>query len=209
MLIPKKPFKRNEPTREAKKIFIFCEGLKREYEYFEYFTKIDSRINIRINRLDQHDNNSPLGLFDSAEKFFNATEIEFLEIDEVWFVIDTDQWGEQIKNLRDKCISKGWNVVQSNPCFEVWLYYHFKDDLIDEYDKCTEWKNIVNKLGDGGFDSRKHPIFIEDAIFRSKNNYKESNNSPSVGSTQVYKLAEQIFSLLKEKINTVRTTFKF
>lgn len=64
----------------------------------------------------------------------------------VWFVIDTDTWEREgkIALLRDFCKSnndhfpkeydevkpyQAWNVAQSNPCFEIWLYYHIYSDL--------------------------------------------------------------------------------
>lgn len=50
--------------------------------------------------------------------------------DNVWFVIDTDLWGSKITDLRNFCNSQNagldnetWFVSQSNPCFEIWLYY--------------------------------------------------------------------------------------
>ena len=37
MILTNRLFERQEPSKEAKSIYIFCEGVKREYQYFEYF----------------------------------------------------------------------------------------------------------------------------------------------------------------------------
>ncbi len=52
MILKKRLFERAEPSEDAKKIFIFCEGKKRERAYFNYFKAIDSRINIEVYELD-------------------------------------------------------------------------------------------------------------------------------------------------------------
>ncbi len=61
MILTNRCFEREPPTREAKSIYIFCEGVKREYEYFKYFREMDSRINVEIYKLNPKEDNSPLG----------------------------------------------------------------------------------------------------------------------------------------------------
>ena len=67
MLLRNRLFDREPPSREAKSIFIFCEGAKRERKYFQYFEEIDSRIRIEIYPLHSHEDNSPLGLLNIAK----------------------------------------------------------------------------------------------------------------------------------------------
>ncbi|MDM8529168.1 RloB domain-containing protein [Anaerolineales bacterium HSG24] len=97
MILRSRLFEREPPSREAKSIYIFCEGVKREYQYFQYFKEIDSRINVEIYKLHPHEDNSPLGLLSIAEKCIILSDdnpkpkYEFLENDEVWIVLDTDK----------------------------------------------------------------------------------------------------------------------
>ncbi len=51
MILTNRLFTRREPVKEAKSVYIFCEGKKREYQYFRYFQGIDSRINIVIHEI--------------------------------------------------------------------------------------------------------------------------------------------------------------
>ncbi len=40
MILTNRLFEREQPSREARSIYIFCEGARREYQYFEYFKEI-------------------------------------------------------------------------------------------------------------------------------------------------------------------------
>jgi hypothetical protein len=108
--------------------------------------------------------------------------------------------------VKEKCNEReNWFLSLSNPCFEVWLYYHFHTEkpIINNAEKCSVWKKFVNKSILGGFDSRKHPLFIETASYNAKQNYESVNDFPEIGSTQVFVLANSIIPLIKEKLNKV------
>lgn len=215
MILTNRLFERQAPSREAKSLYIFCEGAKREYQYFEYFREIDSRIKVEVNKLNPDENNSPKGLYDLAVSSFSGNKPKFTlqENDEVWIVIDTDpdksnSREEQIMQIKEVCQSKdNWFVVESNPCFEVWLYFH-QNEKIEEFesdDICKSWKQKVNESYDGGFDSRRHPIFIEEAIQNAERNFdSDKNNRPLKGSTEVYILAKSLFAVIKNKIRAVK-----
>ena len=74
MILTNRKFVREAPSRVSKSIFIFCEGAKREYQYFMFFKEMDSRINVEIHKLNHNDNNSPLGLLDIAKENVVAAE---------------------------------------------------------------------------------------------------------------------------------------
>jgi hypothetical protein len=207
-------FAKVEPDRDAKSLYIFCEGVKREKEYFNYFKEIDSRINIEVYDLKPQENNSPSGLFKIAETYIQTRKnpkgkYELIENDQVWIVIDrdydkADSRGPQIKQLKADCEDRNWSVCQSNPCFEVWLHYHFylEKPNLQNPDKCSEWKQYVNKVI-GGFNSKKHPLFIQTALENAKTNFQyDDNEFPIVSSTDVFRLAESILSVgsIKQKI---------
>ena len=122
-----KIYQRLPPNRDAKKVYIFCEG-DREVSYFNYFTNISSNIDI-IPIGSEEGKSDPVKLKDQAIVYFQKTSLNADYHDEVWFVIDTDRWNEkekiaQLKNfcLENKTDQNSWEVSQSNPSFEVWLY---------------------------------------------------------------------------------------
>ena len=215
MILTNRLFARKSPSREAKSIYIFCEGAKREYQYFLFFKEMDSRINIEVYKLSSEEDNSPLGLLAIAKNCLIATasnpnpKYSFQTNDEVWIVFDTDKDKEetrkpQIAKLKEECSTMpGWIAAQSNPCFEVWLHYHFCCYLpeIEDIEVCSNWKQKLNELSNGGFDSRKHPIFIEDAAVISEKNFLQVSGSPQIGSTELHKLAHSILPIVREKIS--------
>lgn len=216
MLSKNRLFERKAPDRSAKSIYIFCEGAKREFQYFGYFKEIDSRINIEIYPLSPTEDNSPNGLLEIAKKSILKSrsnpnpKYEVWEIDEVWIVIDADpdkfdSRVPQIKALREFCQEHNWNVAESNPCFEVWLYYHFASQKPDfEKQKgCNFWKVIQNEFP-GGFDSRKHPLFIHDAIENSISTFTKTGSMIDWGSTEVHNLGKAILETLGPKIEQIR-----
>lgn len=204
-------FKKEPPSDDAKKFFIVCEGAQAEADYFRYFRELDTRIELEVIPPEDGDNNSPTGLH---EKWISITSIgpdgeppkyDVEENDDIWFVIDTDKWGDKIDELRALTAGEEHTfVAQSNPCFEVWLCYHFSPDR-QEFagdDIARQWKKHLPKLTERNFDFKKHPILIRDAMLAARNNYTEINNQPGKGSTQVYQLAERIYALIYAKIDS-------
>lgn len=210
-LIRNKKYQRQAPTREAKKVYIFCEG-DREVSYFNYFTGISSNINI-IPIGNEDGKSDPLKLKEQAEKHFQGTSLNADYRDEVWFVIDTDRWNEndkitQLKTFcaQNKTNNNSWEVTQSNPSFEVWLYYHFIEEKPNEEDvkACTTFKAFLNNKVKGGFDARKAPIHIKTAIENSLKHYdKDDKGQPILYTTEVHNLANSIYPFLKDTISEI------
>lgn len=207
-------FKRQDPSRLAKAFLIFCEGQRREFDYFNYFRQLDSRINIVVIPPESDEDNSPEGLYRKATEFLigsivNAEPAHHKDhqYDEIWFVIDTDKWKHKIKGLKSGIENQdSWFVAQSNPCFELWLYFHFKYQT-PEFEGMKDshtWKSFVNEVAGGGFDCRKHPILITDAISNSKHGFSETDGYPDFLSTQVFRLAENICEVIEAKLLSTR-----
>lgn len=214
MILKDRLFTRREPSKDAKLFILFCEGKKREPQYFNYFKGICTKIKFEIIPPLDDDNNSPTGLYETAcLKIIQTEENPNPKYnndpnDEIWFVIDTDDWGDKIQGLKELCNNNhgNWFIAQSNPCFEVWLYYHFKEEIVhfEGIETPSKWKQLLNdEIIPGGFDSRKHPLKIGDAIKNAKLNFENDNNGPSIGSTEVYKLAENFFPYVSKEIQKV------
>ena len=214
ILSSKRPFKKEEPSEDAKKFVIVCEGAKREADYFRYFQALDSRVEVEIIRPEDGDNNSPTGLIKKVRLLTSVgpegekPKYELTEEDEIWFVIDTDTWGDKIEELRSGVAEEAelnMFVAQSNPCFEVWLCAHFSADVQDFVGirVADNWKKHLPLLQPGGFDSKKHPILIRQALDASKDNYVEDEaGEPVLGTSQLFLLAERIYEVIGKKIDS-------
>jgi hypothetical protein len=187
--------------------YIFCEGKSREYEYFRYFRELSSKIQLIIIP-PKNGETSPSKLYEAACKYLiksennQFTEYEVADIDDVWFVIDTDEWKDKIEKLRGNCTKNDWFVAQSNPCFEVWLFYHHfeYEPYLENIRISKDWKKFVNTKISGGFDSRKHPIYVKRAIDNAKNHYSETNGKVEIACTEVFKLAERFYPFIQHSI---------
>lgn len=144
-------YKDERPLRDAFMIYVFGEGGVREKDYFDFFENKSSRLKIKVFEPTENQS-APDRLLFNAEKILKTKKKE--KIDEIWFVIDVDRYDRQ--DFIQKCKQKRYNVVVSNPSFEVWLYFHFENDLPKDLD--VNWKDLVDKLVKGGFDSNIHPL---------------------------------------------------
>lgn len=204
-------FKKEEPSEDAKKFVIVCEGANTEASYFRYFQALDSRVEVEIIAPQNGDDNSPMGLLEKTVRLTTtgpegeAPKYNITEGDEVWFVIDTDAWGDKIDELREGVVGQeNMYVAQSNPCFEVWLCYHFSPDRQEFVGDTVagNWKKLLPTLTERNFNFKTHPILVPDAINAARNNYEEENGKPLKGSTQVFRLAERIYELIPAKIDS-------
>lgn len=211
-----KIYEKVEPTINAKKVYIFCEGEDREYKYFQYFEGFSSNIDI-IPIPSVKGNSDPVKLKESAELLFLSDNPKYMlnedYKDEIWFVIDTDRWNEhnRLQPLKDFCkawneIYNGWKIAQSNPCFELWLYYHFLDSKPKENDikRFLSFKEYVNHQIKGGFDSRSMPVELESAIDNSLKNFEIENNQPKLYSTEVHNLGIVVLPFIKIQLDKAK-----
>jgi hypothetical protein len=215
MLLRARKFERVPPSRDAKCIFVFCEGARTEAKYFNYFVGLDSRLNIVVHKHDEAENNSPMGLYSTAiaKVLEGKGEKEFREGDEVWIICDWDSDRDnsrdgQFRTILGECSARpGWHLAISNPCFEVWLLYHLLNDLsaYAHLATCREWKPLVNTQISGGFNPSRHPVNIGIATQNAMRSYAEHDNLPSIGSSQVFRVGESILNLIGGKIEKLKS----
>jgi hypothetical protein len=199
-----------EAFKNAKKIYIFCEG-DREVNYFRFFQGFASNIDI-VPIPNDNGKSDPSKLKAQAELSLENNEVSLSELlsDEVWFVIDTDRWneGNKIEDLKsfveEKNKSyKGWFVAQSNPSFEIWLYYHFNSDIPDneEVAASVSFKEYVATKIKGGFDNRSMPLEIQQATLNAEKNFQLENKQPKIYSTEDFMLGKQIIHFTKLQLD--------
>jgi hypothetical protein len=106
MILKNRLYERKDPFRDAKLFIIYCEGKRREPEYFSYFNEISSRIKLEIIPAEHRGDNSPTGLYEQA--CFDTLDVgenpgkkyDIDKDDQIWFVIDTDEWGQKIEEMK-------------------------------------------------------------------------------------------------------------
>jgi hypothetical protein len=199
-LLNKREYQKKEPWRDATIFIIICEGSHKEPEYFNFFHLLTKKIKV-IAVPSVEGKSAPSHLIPNAYdaiKKHNSDNGDF----ELWFVIDVDRWNDQIHELQKESSQQGWNVVISNPCFEVWLNDHFESPRLPTQNKeiCKSWKFHVHQTY-GGFDHTKHQTYLERAIKNASTKYSEVGYVPEIGKTQVFRLGLSIFELTKIELN--------
>ena len=188
-------YKKGEPYRDYRKFVIIAEG-EREDDYFLQFNSVSSRIQIII--VEREGGKSAVKYFlERAEKYIDKYGL--LPEDYLWFVLDIDRWPrEQINDLAIACEKeKNWKIAISNPCFEVWLYYHFKKVIPKNLDTCKSLKYAVGNLDNGGYNPKVFAREIHKATVNSKRkDLHPEKFYPDLNVTKLYSLAEEMLSLL-------------
>ena len=149
---------------------------------------------------------SPEDVIANLDKFNKEYSLE--SDDELWLVIDRDNWGDKkLSQVFRLAAQKEYYVALSNPNFELWLLLHLCD-LVDYPEKdlkrFSESKSNLLKqelnrlLGEYNSVNLKTEIFIksvEDAIRRAKAlDQVPGDRWPQSLGTHVYKVVEKIIS---------------
>lgn len=155
----KRGYKRDTPVelvRDYKLFAIACEGGKREPEYFKTFEYLSRKIKVDIIEDKVTDEELiPTLVTKSAPKWVLQRVVTYIEQeglideDQLWIVMDVDRWEEEhLREIAMYCEQHpNWHIVLSNPCFEVWLYFHKKSYIKDSDSMaCSDFKNEISKL---------------------------------------------------------------
>lgn len=189
--------------RDYRLFAIACEGGKREADYFQLLESLSQRITIDIiedkvsdteMKMKYETKSAPKWLLDRAVKYIEKEGL--IDEDELWFVLDIDRWKtEQIREIAELCeINPNWHIAISNPCFEVWLYFHMSSTIPNEVKQnCKKTKNKLATLTDNGYNKDEYILKIDEAIKNSKDSDSNKNHFlPKKGETKVYLLAESL-----------------
>lgn len=215
MIQRRRIYEKSAPSRDAQKIYIVCEGKEREKEYFEFFQGISTNLQLIIIP-PEGGKTDPVKLMEQAIKVFLSDcpehRLDESEKDLVWFAIDTNTWMEEgkVQKLAGFCSEQNegkvysmWNIAQSNPCFETWLYYHVyaeKPEVLKVASYCS-MKEFVNTMILGGFNCSIHPMYIKEAIQNSEANYEERDGYPELFATQMHLLGKTILKYAKRELD--------
>ena len=226
MITRRKDYSKQLPSKDARKLYLFCEGEGTEPDYFTFFKGLSS--NLEIITLPPESGTDPLKLMELAKSKLLEEDsryiMDYLANDSVWFVIDTDSWEREgkITSLREFCAANNtafpekytevkpysaWNVVQSNPCFEIWLYYHFYKDAPkpEDFELHPSFKAFIGSAINGGFNFQADPVKVETAVENAKANFKRDEEGKlELFSTEVYNLAEVIIPFVQQHLDRLK-----
>lgn len=190
MIQRRRDYDKREPSRDAHKIYIVCEGKGTEPNYFAFFEGLSSNLQV-ITILPEEGKTDPLKLMERANQILIGEDreytVEYEHGDTVWFVVDTDTWEKEgkIEPLRQFCSQKNGAIS---------LEY-------DEVAKHASFKEYVNSTIAGGFNFEKDPVRLETAIVNAERNFQNDKESKLLDySSEVFMLGKEIDGFVKSDI---------
>lgn len=182
-------------VRDYSLFVIACEGTEQEPAYFKPFDNGSNRIKVDVIEQEEGQRRSaPKHVLTRAQEYIEKVGLSEKDGDTLWLVVDVDRWPRKQHNeLKEFCeANPNWNVIISNPCFEIWLLFHKKEKL-DDLDCSTpeKTKKEFNKLGSNLLE---YIPLMEKAIKNAKANDANTRHfMPNPKETKVYHLAEALF----------------
>lgn len=123
-------------------------------------------------------------------------------VDVVYMFTDVDHYENDLKEILNDSEKKIPIWIISNPDFEIWLYYCYKNnpnedlkEVLDEIpsQRSSTLKTVNGRFNNGGgLDTRKAFEYLEDGIAHSKEHYREVDGIPALFSTQMHVFAEDV-----------------
>lgn len=216
-------YTKGSPVVEARLFFVLVEGEKKEVDYLRYFQGENRYRNLRIISFPMSNAKGFGGnvvdkIAEAIERIETANNVDlggmnvnFAGIDSLYVVIDVDDLYDQIKEHRSRRDTATW--VISNPCFEIWLYYSFHETpekdfnlhAVDGSKRSQELKKQLNEVHSGGIGCRQAFENLKAACANSRKNYSENaDGMPSLYSTNMHVLGEEIYNTIEYEYNERR-----
>lgn len=188
-------FFRSENHRTPRKLFTLAvEGKVTEPEYFKM---LGEECNVRVYCLKNYHACAPLELLERIKTHL-ATE-GLLPGDEAWVVLDKDQWAEPHLGAIREWVSQSerFGLSISNPCFELWLLWHFEEPGKAHTSRVCRHrlKHYLPYFGKSLPRNILQLGQVHQAIARAKSrDQPPCQKTPRTGVTTVYRLVERILA---------------
>ena len=210
-------FSRRAPARElATIIIVFTEGEKTEPQYLEMFKKIHVEPFAKRSVFDLKIISGvgvPMTVVNRAIQELQGLQKSLSREDSVWAMFDRDEH-PKFEEAKNKARNTGVHLAASNPCFEVWGIYHYRDwqGPIERH----QCQNALEQLCPS-YDKRCGKTFIDkdvikekcsDAIERAERSLdlREREGNPEGNpSTSVHCLIKTVLSKVEKLKDTTET----
>jgi hypothetical protein len=181
-------------------ILIVCEGAVTEVQYFRGYERTLRASLVQIEVSKEH--GAPKTLVRTArnrkieaEELARQQKDAHLQYDEVWCVFDVDEH-PGINDATQMARASGIELAVSNPCFELWLLLHFREQpgAQDRHRIQAMLRSHVREY-DKSIDFEKFRPHCEDAMKRAHSldrlavEVNEPGRNPTTG---VYRLLRKI-----------------
>ena len=214
---PNPRYSKPEASKIPQALFvIYSGGTEREKDYFHLIVR-NAALFPFIRMVFYADPNFDEGGKPSIVRFATEKTKEYQESaseensDHYFLITDVDHFEQFLPEMRQECDASNIELIISNSCFEVWLYYAEKADrpvdFVIPHNKLeisSAFKTWANTQIKGGLKPTKAIFNIEQNIANAKENYVEENGLPTLFSTQMFRLAEQMLPFVNYGLEQLR-----
>lgn len=211
-------YSKQDGTFSPALFIIISGGEEKERKYLAKISDVNNFPRISIEFISQKMQGlSTMQLLDKANEIKERLDQSIIEEfpDSIYLLSDRDHFYPEIQAIIPECKEKGYTLIVSNPCFEIWLYYSYFSnkpiDFISDDIKKTS-SNFKTYLGTkviNGVAKGVNPVQaifnIENAIINSEANYEEDENGiPKLFSTNMFVLGKQLVELIKPELEELK-----
>lgn len=131
-------------------------------------------------------------------------------IDKAYLISDVDEFESQLEKILGEKDCNDWGEwIISNPSFEMWLYYCYRDNAIEDLAELKDLdiskrsqrlSSLCHSLVPGGMNPVNAFKNLEDAICRSRSAFEvKESGVPKLYSTGMHILSQYILDVMEER----------
>lgn len=206
-----------EATKLPKALFVvYSGGTEREKDYFRLIDR-NSALFPSVRIAFHADPNFDEGGKPSIMRFAKEKTEEYKEsaseenADSYFLLTDVDHFERFLPEMKQECVADNIELIISNSCFEVWLYYAERSDRCEGFEIpqkklaiSSSFKTWAGEQIKGGLKPTKAIFNIGQNIANAKTNYVEDNGFPTLFSTQMFRLAEKMLPYVKDGLELLK-----
>lgn len=206
-----------EASKLPRALFVvFAGGTEREKDYFRLINR-NSELFPFVRIAFYADPNFDEGGKPSIIRYAKEKTAEYKEsasienADSYFLLSDVDHFEQFLPSMKQDCIANDIELIISNSCFEVWLYYAEKNDRCvgfvipdNKLNISSAFKKWANTQVKGGLKPTKSIFNIVQNIANAKKNYVEEKGLPTLFSTQMFRLAEKMLPYVEDGLKQLK-----
>lgn len=205
--VPATPYSKAENVVQPEAfVVVFSNGEVRERMYFHWMMHHCERLRLEFFS-DPISPDDLLKDVKAKKAEYDLTAAEEMP-DTYYTVTDVDHFYNDILRSKAGYENEGINLIISNPCFEVWLYYSKRDDKFEGFEMpedrlklSQKVKQFLNDKIPGGVNPAKAVFDIKANIVNARKNYGEDvKGIPVQFATNMFVLAEDVLPYVEAEI---------
>ncbi len=213
-------YTKTDGTLSTELIFVISGGTTRERAFLNEMEKKHTFKKVEVVFVSSDKKEGGLTPNEMQNKYIEIQRQGFFQMgirkvifqadDAVYMFTDVDHYMSQLKKIvADKDYNLNLQWIISNPDFEIWLYYCFRNKPYSELKEVIDarpsqrsslLKTVNGRFNNGGgLDPRKAFENMETGIKNSKANYAENKGIPTLLSSQMHQFASDVLLKLGDE----------